>query len=395
MTEADLYAGRGQTLVKHSILQKYLERFAHIVCSVRSRWDSITYVDCFSGPWQQQSEQLEDTSFSIALGELRKARKTLAGQGKNIRIRCFFLEEDPAAYAKLKGFSDAIQDAEIKTVNSKFEEAIPDILAFVKQDNRSFPFYFIDPTGWSGFSMKAIAPLLAHGEVLINFMMGHIIRFLDSDQGKTQESFKDLFGSLDFKTKIQGLEGQDREDAVVEAYIHSLRTTGGFSRTCNAIVLRPDEDRTHFHLIYATRSPKGVEVFKEAERKGMEVQEKARAKAALQRREAETGMMDLFGEAGPSDTQHYDGLRDRYLAKAKAKILGALQQRVRVSYDEVLELMDSEPMTWESDLKDWIGTWVKDGRLLIEGLQGRQRVPKRESDHTLVWTNPIRPVKTH
>ena len=113
MTETDLYSGRGQTLVKHAILQKYLERFAHIVCSVRSRWDSITYVDCFSGPWQEQSEQLEDTSFSIALRELRKARETLAGQGKNIRIRCFFLEKDPFAYAKLKAFSDAIQDAEI------------------------------------------------------------------------------------------------------------------------------------------------------------------------------------------------------------------------------------------------------------------------------------------
>lgn len=390
MTEPDLYSGRGQTLVKHSILRKYLERFAHKVCSVGSRWDSITYVDCFSGPWQEQSEQFEDTSFSIALSELQKARETLSVQGKAIRIRCFFLEKDPAAYAKLKGFSDAIPGAEIKTVNSTFEEAIPDILAFVKQDKRSFPFFFIDPTGWTGFSMKAIAPLLAYQpcEVLINFMMGHILRFLDSDEGKTQESFQELFGSLDFKSKIQGLEGQDREDAVVEAYMHSLRTTGGFSRTCNAIILRPDKDRTHFHLIYATRNPMGVVVFKEAEKKGMEVQEKTRAKADVQRREAETGMMDLFGSEGPSDTRHYDGLRNRYLKKARSKVLDALQKHGHLQYDAALELMDAEPMAWESDLKSWIASWVEEGRMVVEGLVGRQRVPQKELNHTLVWKAP-------
>jgi three-Cys-motif partner protein len=389
MTEQDLYSGRGQTLVKHVILQKYLERFAHIVCSVKSPWDSITYVDCFSGPWQEQSEKFEDTSFAIALIELRKARETLSGNGKSIRIRCFFLEKDPAAFAKLKTYCDAIQDADVKAVNSTFEDAIPEILGFVNQDRKSFPFFFIDPTGWTGFSMKAIAPLLALKpcEVLINFMMGHIFRFLDSDQGKTQESFQDLFGSLDFKTRIEGLAGQDREDALVEAYTQSLRATGGFSRTCNAIILRPEEDRTHFHLIYATRSATGVAVFKEAEKNGMSVQEKARAKADLKRREAETGIIDMFGEDGPIDTRHYDRLRKRYLEKARTKVSGALEKMGRLPYDSVVELIDSEPMVWESDLKDWIAAWVSDRRIIVEGLEGRQRVPQRGSTHSLQWVH--------
>ena len=40
--DPEIYAGREQTLVKHFILQKYLERFAHIV---GSKWDVLTYVD--------------------------------------------------------------------------------------------------------------------------------------------------------------------------------------------------------------------------------------------------------------------------------------------------------------------------------------------------------------
>src|SRR5262245_32804979 len=114
MSEADLYQGRGQTLIKHLILRKYLERFAHII---GSRWDSITYVDCFSGPWNVRSDQLKDSSFSIALEELRKAKETYRLKGKSIKLRCFFLEKDPVAYAQLKGFAEQIHNAEVETKN--------------------------------------------------------------------------------------------------------------------------------------------------------------------------------------------------------------------------------------------------------------------------------------
>jgi hypothetical protein len=63
MSEGELYAGREQTQVKHFVLQKYLERFAHII---GFRWRAITYVDCFSGPWNVGSDELEDSSFAIA-----------------------------------------------------------------------------------------------------------------------------------------------------------------------------------------------------------------------------------------------------------------------------------------------------------------------------------------
>lgn len=79
MTDSELYLGREQTLVKHLILRKYLERFAHIV---GTHWEVITYVDCFSGPWNVRSKQLKDSSFAIALEELRKARQTLSSKGR-------------------------------------------------------------------------------------------------------------------------------------------------------------------------------------------------------------------------------------------------------------------------------------------------------------------------
>lgn len=388
MNEADLYRDREQTQVKHFILRKYLERFAHIVGSFA---DAITYVDCFSGPWNVRSQELMDSSFAIALQELRKARDTLRSRGRDLALRCFFLEKDISAYARLKEFAESIQDATVDTRNSDLQAAIDDILQFVlRGGSKSFPFIFIDPTGWSGFAMNAIAPLLRlkPGEVLINFMTGHIRRFIDSPNDETRESFEALFGSGEFRTKVQGLERQDREDALVEAYARNVKKAGDFSYVCSAIVLHPEIDRTHFHLIYATRSPKGVEVFKEVERKAMEVMESARAGAQQRKREKNTGQRELFGSEVRYESSLYEKLRERYLVQAKSQVQAAVQASGRVPYDEIWSAALSIPLVWEADLKSWIAAWCKNGSMRIEGMKPKQRVPSRESNNILVWTAP-------
>ena len=161
MSNGDLYTGREQTFVKHFILRNYLERFAIIV---GSRWRTLTYVDCFSGPWEVKSDKFEDSSFAIALDQLRKAREVHRERtGRTLRLRCFFLEKTPSAYKRLKHFSDQIDDDDvvIETKNKKLEDAIQDILNFIQEGgSNSFPFIFIDTTGWSGFALETIAPLL-------------------------------------------------------------------------------------------------------------------------------------------------------------------------------------------------------------------------------------------
>jgi three-Cys-motif partner protein len=386
MSRGELYMGREQTLVKHFILQKYLERFAY---KVGSYWDVLTYVDCFSGPWNARSEKFEDSSFAIALKELRNARDTLAKQrGRNVQLRCFFLEKNRAAYANLKEYADSVTDAKIETRNATLEESISDITDFVRRGGaKAFPFVFIDPTGWTGFGMETITPLLRlnPAEVLINFMTGHIRRFLDSPQEETQDSFKRLFGSGSFREKIEGMAQQDREDAAVQEYTQNAKKVGDFKFGCSAIVLHPEKDRTHFNLIYLTRRLEGVEVFKEAEKKAMEVQETARADAHQRKRVARTGQLDLLGSKVLHDSTHYESLRDRYLAKSRGLILSALQSKHRLLYDDAWTLALSEPMVWESDLKQWIEVWQEEGCLELAGMQPRQRVPHRGEANYLIW----------
>src|SRR5258708_38142229 len=101
------YEDREQTAVKHQVLTRYLSAFAPIVGS----WASdITYIDCLAGPWESADATLRDTSFARAVEGLRSTRVVLADRGKFPRMRCLFLESDPAAFSQLKQYCDGVGD---------------------------------------------------------------------------------------------------------------------------------------------------------------------------------------------------------------------------------------------------------------------------------------------
>lgn len=381
--EPNLYIGREQTLVKHLILKKYLERFAHMI---GFHWSTLTYVDCFSGPWNVRSNDLKDSSFSIALNELRRARDTHAARGKPFALRCLFLEKDLEAFKRLKQFALSVTDAEVVALNLELEEAVSDIVQLIGLGGvSSFPFVFIDPTGWTGFALDVIKPILriSPGEVLINFMSGDIRRFATSPDQQTELSFLRLFGSKDFKRVIEGLSGLDREDALVKEYQKNVLTEGKFKFSCSAIVLHPEFDRTRFHLIYATRHPKGVKVFKEAEKTAMQQMQNVRGDVRQRKHEKDEQralLPDMW-----RDSSYFDSLRQRYTQKAKKAVHARLIATTRLPYDRAWEIALPFPLTWETDLKNWIRDWVNEGAIRLEGMDDRQLVPNYGRGNILVW----------
>jgi len=379
-----LYQDREQTAVKHKVLEHYLYLLAVIV---GRRFSSITYIDGFSGPWEARDPELKDTSFGIALEQLRKAKSYLAGQQINIALRCFFIEADATAYQRLKQFADSITDAVVKTKNCEFEAAIPAIQEFVREGGKdTFPFVFIDPKGWTGFAMKTIEPLLKlePGEVLVNFMTNHISRFVHAPEELRHEEFQELFGSDEYKRISRELPAQDREDQLVRLYMEKLRKAGNFKHVCAAMVLRPQMDLTNFHLIYATRHHKGVSVFKEAERKAMEFQEQTRADAKQQKRQSHDRQGELFGAQVLHKNGHYDELRERYLLAARTAVEAQLGRAKRLAYEQAWETALSYPLVWEKDLRSWIKEWEHEKRLRVDGLKDRAKTPTYGDRHWLV-----------
>lgn len=380
MTDETLYKGREQTLIKHEIFGRYVQKFS---CIVGAHWDSITYIDCFSGPWKERAPDFSDTSFGIAIKNLREAREAVSKvrPGKKLKLRCFFVEKDADAYARLKQHAGQQKDIEIVTYNGEFEVAIPQILKFVQAGGQNtFPFFFIDPTGWTGFAMESLTPIikLPTVELMINFMTGFVGRFV-----KTDGSIPGLFG-FDVRPQLKDLDGLALEDAAVGAYCAELRRRGKFAHVVPAIVLRRGEDKTHFHILYATRHAKGLEVFKEAEKAAVGVMRTTRAEVKLERAEGPQGFFFAAEDVAPSTTSHLDLLRKHYSDLGRKRVRELLLSRREVPYDEAwAATVQWTPLSWESDLKQWINEWKKAGQLDVPTLGNKERVPKLGLKHRL------------
>ena len=382
MDKDESYFYREQSQIKHFVLEKYLSRFAHIV---GSRWNGIIYVDGFAGPWNLETEDCRDASFAVALRELRKARKGVhsAFKGKHLKIECVFLERDPKAFEILEDYSEQQNDVSITAINNEFENAVPELVRLISMKQKDhFPFVLIDPTGWKGFSMDVIAPLIQQKpcEVLLNFMTGHIIRFVEDSREGVKASFHKLFGDDSYTRKVEGLQGREREDAIVECYAERIKEVGKYPYVATALVLQPTRDRTHFHLIYATRDLKGIEVFKDAEKKALELSKTLRSDAKIRSRVSASGQGELFAGKDLPDLSYLQELQMHYEAKADKSLQEFIQGKSSCSYDDLYAIALAYPSVQAAGfLRDWI---KRNGTVLT---LGKRRFPKIKCDDVVAF----------
>jgi three-Cys-motif partner protein len=159
MLAKEYYQGREQAAVKHYVLEKYLERLVYKLGHIR-KGITLNYVDGFSGPWNQHASDYSDTSPWIAMKQLDQVRANLDAQGHRVIVRCLFIEKDADAYEKLKRLPLEFPALEAITLPGRFEERVGDVVKFARVGRDPFAFVLIDPTGWTGYGLQAITPLL-------------------------------------------------------------------------------------------------------------------------------------------------------------------------------------------------------------------------------------------
>lgn len=293
--QGDRYKGREQTLVKHCLLDAYLERLFMIV---GHHAQTICYVDCFAGPWEEQEDDLGDTSIARSLNIIKKCREGLLKIGKNVQFRALFVEQKSKSFHKLEEYlaSREIEGIETRAFKGSFHKLIPEILNWC---GPHFVFFFIDPKGWkNAVELPTLYPLLRRpdSEFLVNFMYDFLSRFV-SDV-KLQEDMRRIFGIV---PDVQGMTPEQREAFLLSLYRNNLKQVlpvdGGKPRTAYVKVLKPTKDRTLYHLVYLTRHPKGIVVFMDASDKLELVQKRARAAAKQNERVQRRGQMELFAAA--------------------------------------------------------------------------------------------------
>ncbi|MEG3168191.1 three-Cys-motif partner protein TcmP [Sphingomonas sp. LB3N6] len=292
------YVGREQAYVKHHFLAEYVEQ---LVFKVASRRD-VVYVDGFSGPWKDQGEKFEDTSFGIALEALRAAKQAWARLGRGDRtMTALLVEKDADAYARLQEIIPRYPDITIKTFNDDFVKTVPDLIDAIPTD--AFSFVLMDPKGWK-IDMKAVAPLLrrANCEVVFNFMFTMINWSASMPNAAIQDGLKALMPETDWKRSLDDLEvmkgetvPEARKRVLVSAINATIARLGGYPYVMETPVLFPTKDRTYYSLIYATRSTKGIEVFRDCQHATLKEQDKVRADLQTARRDDLFGTTDMFG----------------------------------------------------------------------------------------------------
>lgn len=301
MMVPEIYKDREPALVKHTLLEGYLETLV-LTIGMGAKGEAqpeICYVDCFAGPWGSDDENLDGTSIALSLRTLASCKAKLASLGVNVRMRALFIEKDKKAFQRLAAFLNrgTFPEVERECFSGDFVDLRQEILRWC--GTTGFTFFFIDPKGWTPVVIDVLRPLLQRrrSEFLINFIYDFINR--TASMTSWQEEMTQLLGrSVD----LTNMNPTQREDALLTAYREGLKqcVPAGKAiyrpRTAYVSVLHPLHDRTKYHLVYLSSHPLGIVKFMNASERVEIVQARIRAVKQFDEQAKKSGTTDMFAE---------------------------------------------------------------------------------------------------
>lgn len=285
--------------MKHTFLDTYMPAQIPKVVS----WaDEFTYVDLFAGPWQSNSADYADTSFGIALRCMTEAKIMQAKIGRSIKMVAHLVEKDPANYARLTEAVKRFPTVEVHCYPGLAEQQAATIAKRIS--SHAFRFVVIDPKGVPDVRKFKCLIEPSNTEVLLNFMFQFANRFAGSqDRMPTLEGWlgglSDEEGS--WRKDFAELRGQEREAAITERARQALRKLGGYAYAPAITVDETGSERPLYKLIYLSRHPVGLRVFRDAHVKALEAQATYKSARKAEDRRQKTGMDDLFANPNIMD----------------------------------------------------------------------------------------------
>lgn len=368
------YQGREQALVKHTLLESYLEKLFMIVgmsAGARGKIE-LCYVDCFAGPWGDDSADMGTTSIAISLRTLDACKQALGIRGVSATIRALYIEENPVAFARLAAYlkTNTPKGIQAECLQGDFMALRDEILRWTGQ--QAFAFFFIDPKGWSEVGIETLRPMLKRprSEFLITFMYNDINRTMSMEQWKGPMA--DLLGET---ISLEGFAPEDREEAILRTYRKNLKTCVPAApqypaRSAYARILDRQKERPKYHLVYVTSHPKGIVEFMTISEQADVVQKEVRAATKDAAREQRTGVSDMFPRsmvdpnAGHASTDEVDRFWLNYL-KDGVRRVGVKE------FADILEQTDWFP----GDLQASLVRLIKAGRM--HNLDASGKRPKK------------------
>ncbi len=254
------------TKAKHDMLARYLDGWYPILSSWNGR---LLFFDGFAG-----RGRYTDGSEGSPLVALRRLldHRSFPRMRQREFVFCF-VEANRDNASSLRAEIDAFKAArapwpksvKVQVINEKFDVTANMILNFLREQKRILAptFAFIDPFGYSGLPMDVLAELLAYPktEVFVNFMSGHVQRFIERDG--QERAMRSLFG-MDVRDVLDGYTAQaDRVEYLRAVYKRQLHQRVGFDYVQSFGMIN-DTGNIGYYLFHGTRHRNGVKLMKDA-----------------------------------------------------------------------------------------------------------------------------------
>jgi three-Cys-motif partner protein len=230
---------------------------------------AVFYFDGFAGPGVYYADGTRTTTCDGSPIIVAKAANEYIEKKPSRRVAIFCIDSHQECTAVLSGrLSELNRFGQLwKVFHAQFDQTVNGILDEIEWQNLiGCPmFFFIDPFGYSGYSLSTIRRIMAYprSEVLINFMVYDIIRFAAEPQ--FQPSLLALFGSEDYLCYKDAPTAEHRQAFLLNLYGEALKKTAKADFVMPFRINTPEmANRPRYYLIHASRNIKALRVMKDA-----------------------------------------------------------------------------------------------------------------------------------
>lgn len=261
---------KGQTEVKHDILEKYLQPWLYRITSLDR---TVHYIDGFAG-WGRYP----DGSPGSPIIALSVANDNLPSVSSKLdRFQCTFVKKDLSNFESLQSaVNDELQSCspliDAQCQNREFEEFAREYLteeevAVEAGVGKTPPtFAFIDPFGYSGLPFDVVKGLLnlrdTGMEVFISFMSGEMARFMEVDNHKIP--IDELLGTDEWEDHVDAeADKEERAEQFLRFYKSQLQDEAGVNHVWDFRMCREEKRETVYYLVHATNHFKGFKLMKD------------------------------------------------------------------------------------------------------------------------------------
>ena len=254
---------REQSLVKSTIVAKYFDIWSNVIINTQKRYpqhpQKIAYIDLFAGPGRYkdgaQSTPLRILTNAIKKPDLRE------------RLVAIFNDKDEKNSKVLEKVISKIPGIETLKYKPQVcnQEIGEEIVKMFESMNLMPTFFFVDPWGYKGLSLRLVNSVLKDWGCDAIFFFNYNRINMGIDNKAVKQHMQALFGEeqmIALRNKLRGKNSLQREFCIIEELCQALKAYG--SRYVLPFRFKNNiGERTSHHLIFVSKNFLGYEIMKD------------------------------------------------------------------------------------------------------------------------------------